>query len=143
MKIPEIISRGDMEKEERILALEVECLLKYVSKKPIPINKGRLREMTEELKRILREFKCGTTYETLMSRRGFKPSERLLKYSQEAFGKEVEGIVAMVGTMCGLSSFEELLLKKEILLAVARVVWGSEKAKELEELCRRVASTTR
>ena len=92
------------------------------------------RRLTQRLKEILWEFGFGYgAYDALKSRRGFTPSDQLLKYSSESFKKSLNVMIATLKKWHSLDPIEECQLKKRILLAVAEVKYGSEEAKRIEQ----------
>ena len=121
--------------EELRLNAEIEYLVEMVGKEPCNIDdySKRRRNLTIKLKKILEEFGCREAYDTLTTRRGFTPSDQLLKYSSRAFKRALSSIIAVVKGYRSLNSFEEYKLKKEVLIAVAEAKYGSERARRLEK----------
>ncbi|RLE92228.1 MAG: hypothetical protein DRN04_10855 [Thermoprotei archaeon] len=128
-------------REELRLNAEIEYLVELVGKEPCSTEdySKRRRSLTLRLKEILEEFGCGEVYNTLMTRRGFTPSDRLLRYSSRAFKRVLSGIIAAVKSYRSLNPIEEYQLKKKILLAVAEAKYDSEGARRLEEEALRYA----
>lgn len=122
-------------REELRIDIEIEYLFEQVGKEPYNMNdyNKKRRELTLKIREILKEFGCEEAYEKLKTRRGFTFSERLLKYSLKAFKRTVNSLIAYVKNLCELDPMKERQLKKEILLAVAEVKYGPERAKQLEK----------
>jgi len=91
------------------------------------------------LKEILEKFGCKQAYDTLKTSRGFTPSGQLLRHFSKTFKRVLNSIIAVVKSYQSLSPTEEYQLKKEVLLAVAEVKYGSEEARRLEEEALRYA----
>ena len=119
---------------ELILDKEIEYLFRYIGNEPYNMDdyNEKRKQLTLKLKELLEGLGYREAYETLKSKRGFTPSDQLLRYSSKAFKRIVNALVTTVKSQHMLSSIKERELKKKILLTIAEVKYGLERAKQLE-----------
>jgi len=122
-------------REELRMDMEIEYLFEQVGKEPYTMNDygKKKRKLTLKIKEILKEIGCEEAYKNLKKKKGFEYSEKLLDYSSKAFKRIVNSLIAYVKRLCDLNPMKELQLRKKILLAVAEVKYGREKANQLEK----------
>jgi hypothetical protein len=105
---------------------EIETLLKIAGEKPYygPDYSIKRRRLTRKLKNIFAAYfgeNSNLIIELFTSRKGFTPSEQLLKHCSKTFENELNGIIAVCDSIAKLSESKKRELKREILKAVIEV----------------------
>jgi hypothetical protein len=102
---------------------DLKVLLDIAGERPYygPDYSVKRRRLTAKLKEILTKY-CGrTVVDALTSRRGFKPSDQLLRYSSETFKDVLNGMITLCRSVAGLDEGRERELVEGILKAVIEV----------------------
>jgi hypothetical protein len=109
-----------------VAGIDLETLLKIAGEKPYqgPDYSAKRRKLTKKLKEIFAKHfngKADQIIESLTSRRGFTPSDQLLKYSSKAFERVVDEIIAVCKIFMEFDENKEKELKRDILKVVIEV----------------------
>jgi hypothetical protein len=107
-------------------SIDLETLLKIAGEKPYqgPDYSAKRRKLTKKLKEMFTKHfsgKADQIIESLTSRRGFTPSDQLLKYSSKAFERVVDEIIAVCKVFMEFDENKEKELKRDILKVVIEV----------------------
>jgi hypothetical protein len=105
---------------------DLEILLKIAGGKPYqaPDYSVKRRKLTKRLKDIFAIYfgkNSSLIIKLLTSRKGFTPSDQLLKYSSKAFEDVLNGIIATCDSVAKLDEYKKRELKRDILKAIIEI----------------------